>query len=51
MTYLGVDTRDAVKIDELFKQIPEDDKNMVIGYLSALADKAVVDKGKQLQEA
>lgn len=49
MLYFGVDTSDAVRIDELFKQIPDADKNMALGYLSALADKSVVDKGKQPQ--
>ena len=51
MTYLGMDTSDAIKIDDLFKKISEDDKNMALGYLSALADKAVVNEGKKLQKA
>lgn len=50
MKCLGIDTSDATKIDNLFKQISESDKNMALGYLSALADKAVADKGKQLQK-
>lgn len=51
MTYLGTDTSDAIKIDDLFKKISEDDKNMALAYLSALADKAIADRCRQLHEA
>lgn len=44
------DIRDANKIEDLFADISEESKTMVIVYLSALRDKEIADKGRQLQE-
>lgn len=44
------DINDAEKISSLFAGISEESKTMVIVYLSALRDKEIADKGKQLQE-
>lgn len=51
MMGLCVDTSDAVKINELFMQLKEEDKNMSIAYMSALRDKEIADKSRQLQES
>lgn len=51
---LGVSTRDiegAEKLSNLFADISEESKTMVLVYLSALRDKEIADMGRQLQEA
>ena len=45
------DINDAKKISDLFEDISEESKIMVLVYLSALRDKEIAGKGKQLQEA
>lgn len=50
---LSVTARDiegAEKLSSLFSDISEESKTMVLVYLSALRDKEIADKGKQLQE-
>lgn len=44
MAYPGIDTKEAVMFGTLFASITDQDKNLVIGYLSALNDKAVADR-------
>lgn len=49
---LDVSTRDiegAEKLSSLFADISEESKTMVLVYLSALRDKEIADKGRQLQ--
>lgn len=51
---LDVSTRDiegAEKLSSLFADISEESKTMVLVYLSALRDKEIADRSKQLQEA
>lgn len=51
---LSVSTRDiegAEKLSSLFADISEESKTMVLVYLSALRDKEIADKSRQLQEA
>ncbi|MDE5965864.1 MAG: hypothetical protein K2G89_03435 [Lachnospiraceae bacterium] len=45
------DIDDAKKISSIFADISEESKTMAIVYLSALRDKEIADKGRQLQEA
>lgn len=45
------DIEDANRIYVLFSGISEESKGMAIGYLSALRDKEIADKSRQLQEA
>lgn len=42
---------DAKKLSSLFADISEESKMMAIVYLSALRDKEIADRSKQLQEA
>lgn len=49
MMYLGIDTSDAVRIDSLFSELEESDKNMALAYLSALRDKAIASQDIQPQ--
>lgn len=44
------DIRDANKIEDLFADISEESKTMVIVYLSALRDKEIADSARKLQE-
>lgn len=51
---LDVNTRDiegVEKLSSLFADISEESKTMVLVYLSALRDKEIADRSKQLQEA
>lgn len=45
------DIEDAKKISSIFADISEESKMMAIVYLSALRDKEIMDRDKQLQEA
>lgn len=45
------DLEDGKKIITLFAALEESDKNLVIGYLSALNDKQVRDREKQTKLA
>ncbi len=45
------DIEDARKISSIFADISEESKMMAIVYLSALRDKEIADRDKQLQEA
>ncbi len=47
MTRAEADVKSAREIGDLFAGITERDKDMVIGYLSALNDKAIADGSKQ----
>ena len=50
---LGASTRDiegAEKLSNLFADISEESKTMVLVYLSALRDKEIADKSRQLQD-
>ena len=51
---LDISTRDikgVEKLSNLFADISEESKMMVLVYLSALRDKEIADRDKQLQEA
>lgn len=51
---LDISTRDiegVEKLSSLFVDISEESKMMAIVYLSALRDKEIADRDKQLQEA
>lgn len=50
MTGNSNDIRDANRIEDLFADISEESKTMVVVYLSALRDKEIADKSRQLQE-
>lgn len=45
------DIEDAKKISSIFADISEESKTMAIVYMSALRDKEIADRSKQLQEA
>lgn len=45
------DLEDAGRIISLFADISEESKTMAVVYLSALRDKEIADRDKQLQEA
>lgn len=50
---LSVSARDiegAEKLSSLFADISEESKTMVLVYLSALRDKEIADRSKQLEE-
>lgn len=44
------DIRDANKMEDLFSDISEESKTMVLVYLSALRDKEIADKARYSQE-
>lgn len=50
MTRAGADVKGAREIEDLFAGITERDKDMVIGYLSALNDKAIADNSREQQD-
>lgn len=45
------DVEDAKKMLDIYASISEESKSMAVVYLSALRDKEIMDKAKQLQEA
>lgn len=51
MLVTKADYAEAERISDIFKEISEESKMMAIVYLSALRDKEVADRGKQLREA
>lgn len=51
MLGINKDIEDAKKISDIFADISEESKTMAIVYLSALRDKEIADKSRQLQEA
>lgn len=44
-------SEDAKRISDIFDEITEADKNLVLGYLSALHDKAISSTKEILKEA
>lgn len=51
MLVTKADYAEAERISDIFKEISEESKMMAIVYLSALRDKEVADKVRQLREA
>lgn len=50
-TYTSKDIEDGKRFNDLFETLSDENKTMVIVYLSALRDKEIADSGKKKEMA